>query len=448
MAHSYDLIVIGTGTASGAVATRCRKADWRVAVVDHRPFGGTCALRGCDPKKMLVSVTEALDRAQRLEGKGLSAEGMRIAWPDLIRFKRGWTDPIPKAKAKSYRESGIEAFYGHARFVGENAIEVEGARLEARHIVLANGAEPMKLPIEGFEHLRSSDDFLALDRLPKRIAFIGGGYIGFEFSHIAARAGAEVLMLEMAEHVLPQFDPDLVKRLIKRTQQLGVDIRSNHKVKRITQTDDGFSIEAETPEGTTRFNADLVIHSAGRVPATAELDLDAAGIAHENGKPKLNDYLQSVSNPAVYAAGDATDGIPLTPVASLESAAVAANLLEGNTTTVDYLGIPSAVFTVPALAKVGLLESEAREQGHAFEVKHDDMSGWYHSLRVNESCAAFKILIEKESGRILGAHLIGPDAAETANLFAFAVRLKLSAADLKHGSFIYPTGASDIGSML
>src|SRR4051812_8660288 len=196
--QTYDLVALGTGTAATGVARRCRAAGWRVAIVDERPFGGTCALRGCEPKKTLWTVAEACDRARRLAGAGLCAEALRIDWPALMAFKRSFTDPVPGRRPEEYARAGIAALRGAARFVGPNAVEVEGVgRLEARHVLIATGAEPARLPIAGAGLLRTSDDVLELDRLPESILFVGS-YASFELAHITARAGARAVMFAVS----------------------------------------------------------------------------------------------------------------------------------------------------------------------------------------------------------------------------------------------------------
>ncbi|MEX1213558.1 NAD(P)/FAD-dependent oxidoreductase [Saccharospirillum sp.] len=447
--NNYDLIVIGTGTAASVTAFNCRKAGWSVAVIDHRPFGGTCALRGCDPKKMLIAAAEVIDGVERMGAIDTVQGEVRIDWAALQRHKRSFTDPVPDKRERAYAKKGIEVYHGRARFTGRNTVVVDDTALTARHIVIAAGAEPARLPIEGAEHLALSEDFLELESLPRRIVLVGGGYIGFEFAHIAARAGAEVTMLNRGEQPLAAFDPHLVRLLVERTRALGVDVRLGHEVKAVRKTGDGFDIQVEGPEGRVDIATDLAIHSGGRKPALEALDLDVADIAHENGKLKLDQTFRSTSNSAVYAAGDAGGGpLPLTPVAALEAHAVVDNLLENKEATVDYIGIPSVVFTLPPLARVGLLEAEAKQQGLRFKVKHESVPGWFTAQRVNESCYAFKILVEEGSQRILGAHLIGPDAAEVINLFGFAMRSGLDAEAIRHATFAYPTAASDIESML
>jgi glutathione reductase (NADPH) len=449
MARSYDLVVIGTGTAASVAAYSCRAAGWRVAVIDHLPFGGTCALRGCDPKKVLVGAAEAVDRAGRMRGKGIAGGEPAIDWPALIAFKRSFTYPVPQQREEAFGKNGIDAFHGRARFHGPWAVEVEGEILESRFVLIATGAVPMRLGISGEEHLRTSTDFLELDELPRRIVLVGGGYIAAEFSHIAVRAGATVTVLEQMDRILPQFDQDLVGWLVAKSRSLGIDLRLRTRVEAIEKSEAGFRVVTETSGTKSSVEADLAVHAAGRVPNLDALDLDAGGVAHEKGRLKLNEFLQSTSNPAVYAAGDvASSGPPLTPAASHDAKVVAANMLHGNNEKPNYLGVPSIVFANPPLARVGLLEDDARAQDLRFRVKHESTSGWYTARRVAEDCAGFKVLIEESSERILGAHLIGPHADEIINIFALAIRAELNTAALKSAIFGYPTAASDIGYML
>ena len=447
---TYDLIVIGTGTAATVTAKGCRKANWSVAIIDHLPFGGTCALRGCDPKKMLIVATEVIDSFERIGGIDTVKGQLHIDWAALQRHKQSFTDPVPADRERAYAKLGIDAHHGRARFGGPDTVVVDGKTLKAKHIVIAAGAEAVELPIEGAEYLSLSDEFLNLESLPKRIVLVGGGYIGFEFAHIAARAGASVTILNRGQQALTGFDPDLVTMLVERTRAVGVDVRLGCEVKAVRKHRGGdFEVEAEGPDGRFVIETDLAIHSGGRAPALEALNLDVAGVAHDRGRLTLDKAFRSTSNPAVYAAGDAAGGpLPLTPVAALETHAVVANLLENKGVTVDYTGIPSAVFTLPPLARVGLLEAEARAQGLRFRVKHESVPGWFTARSINEPCYGHKVLVEEGSERILGAHLIGPQASEVINLFGFAIRNGLTTSAIKHATFTYPSAASDIESML
>jgi glutathione reductase (NADPH) len=450
MAESLDLVVIGTGTGGSAPASRCREAGWRVAVVDDQPYGGTCALRGCDPKKVLVGAADLVDWHRRMAGRGVAADAC-IDWPALMRFKRTFTDRVPASREAAFQKAGSATHHGEARFIGEDRLVVAGHELQAAHFVIASGAEPRRLDIPGEEHLRTSTDFLELYQLPKRIALVGAGYIALEFAHIARRAGAEVVMLGR-ERALAQFDQDLVQRLVTHTRTLGVDVRLNAPATGVEAYSGGYRVHFRGPSGDQAVEADLVVHAAGRVPKTRELDLGTANVRTDaRGAVEVNEYLQSASNPRIYAAGDAAlppGSQPLTPVAAHEGLVVASNLLHGNQKRPDYRGIPSVVFTIPPLAGVGLTEAEARRQHVDVRVNTEDTSQWYSNRRVNESCAMFKTIVENGSDRILGAHLLGPYAEEVINLFALAIRQGLTATDLKHQIYAYPTSGSDLPYMV
>lgn len=449
MQGRYDLVVIGSGAGATTAAFRCRAAGWRVAIVDHRPFGGTCALRGCDPKKVLVGIADALDQSQRLRGKGISGGEPSIDWRQLMAFKRSFTDPVPNRREEELAKHGIDAFREHARFRGPNAIEVGNQTLETRFTLIATGAVPMRLGIAGEEYLATSTDFLELDELPKRLVFVGGGFIAAEFSHVAARAGAAVTILERSPTVLAQFDQELVGWLNDKSAGLGIDIRLKTRVESIEKTRDGFRVVTISEGTRSVVEADLVVHAAGRTPDLETLDLAAANVSQESGRLLLNEFLQSTSNPAVYAAGDAaSSGPPLTPVASRDGAVVAANMVEGNQQRPNYQGVASVVFTIPPLASVGLLEDEAQRRNLRYRVRHEKTSDWYTARRVGEDYSGFKILIEDGTERILGAHLIGPHAEEVINVFALAIRADLPVSRLKEAIFAYPTAGSDIAYML
>lgn len=445
---AYDLIVIGTGTAAQVAAGRVRKAGRSVAVIDHRPFGGTCALRGCDPKKMLVSGAEAIDLARRMHGRGVVGD-LQIDWKELIAFKRTFTDPVPKRREESFAKQGIDAFHGTARFTSHETIAVEGRTLKGNHVLIASGARPAPLRFPGAEHAITSDAFMELEQLPERVVLVGGGYISAEFSHIAARAGARVTVLQRGERMLLNFDPNLVGWLMEKFREMGVDVRTGNTVTAIEQSGSEYRVHTENSQTNGVVAADLVVHAAGRVPDIEELNLPAAAVAVDGGRLRLNDYLQSISNPIVYAAGDAAArGPPLTPVSSHDAKVVAANILDGNRHRPDYRGVPSVAFTLPPIASVGLSEAAARQQMPNVRVNSAKVAAWYTARRVGESVYGYKTLIDESSGRILGAHLVGPHIDEVINLFALAIRHELTTDALKSTMFAYPTGASDIGYML
>src|SRR6478672_10679823 len=511
----FDLIVIGTGVAATTAAYKCKSAGWSVAIIDSRPFGGTCALRGCDPKKVLVGAADIVESVTRMKNKGISNEIkcdserdslIKINWKELMNFKRTFTEPVPKNREDSFHKAGITSFHGIAQFTASNSIKIiennnhngddnnndivhnqnkfynkkkdnhgygGGDRekiIEGKFILISTGSTPIPLKIQGKEHLITSDQFLDLDNLPSKIVFVGGGYISFEFAHIAARAGSQVTILHRSEKPLGNFDSNLVNVLLQKSQDIGIDIKLNapvNKIEKVTEYSEGFLIYFSNNYKDGKIDtikADLVVHGAGRVPNLSNLNLDVGNIKYDSRKGvSVNEYLQSISNSSVYSAGDVSDtqGLPLTPVASYEAEIVASNLLQGNHLKPNYKGIPSVVFTIPPLSSVGMLEEEAKEKGLIYKVTHQNSSNWYSSKRINEKFSAFKILIEEssqgsgggesnntENSRILGAHILGHNSEEVINIFALAIRLGLSKEKIKDMLFSYPTNSYDVNYML
>jgi glutathione reductase (NADPH) len=252
----YDLVIVGSGTAAQVASSRVRAAGWSVAVIDHLPFGGTCALRGCDPKKILISGVEAVDWTRRMHGRGVVGDA-KINWRDLIAFKRTFTDPVPAEQERRYAQQGVDAYYGTARFTGPSAVEVDGMALQARHVLIATGARPVPLGFPGADHVITSDQFLELAELPARIVMVGGGYIAAEFSHIAARATAKVTVLQRADHMLTHFDPELVGWLMEKFAEIGVEVRTGTAVEAVEAEGSGFCVRARSGSQTLAVEADL-----------------------------------------------------------------------------------------------------------------------------------------------------------------------------------------------
>jgi len=445
----FDLLVVGTGASGATVAEACAKKSWRVAIVDERPYGGTCALRGCDPKKILVHAAELIDWSQRMHDDGIRGD-ISIDWPQLMRFKRSFTDPFPPERERELRDAGVATYNGTARFVDGSTIAISNERIKARRIVLAAGAHPAPLGLPGEEHLITSEDFLDLDALPRRIAFIGGGYIAFEFAHVAARAGATPVILQRGARVLTGFDTSLVDRIVQIGANVGIDVRVDVDVHRIERTSDGVRVCGARSGETFALECDAAVHAAGRVADLDRLDLDAGGVARTNKGVAVNEFFQSCSNSGVYAVGDCADGggFPLTPTAAAEGDLVARNLVEGNHVTLDFSGLASIVYTIPALGMTGLTEEHARERGLRYVMHEGDTTQWYSSRSVRARGSCYRLLVEESSGVIVGAHVLGPHTEELINVFSLAIRAKIPAAVLKAALFAYPTGSSDIEPML
>jgi glutathione reductase (NADPH) len=447
MKYDYDVTVIGTGTSAYFVVNNCLAANLKVAVVDRQEYGGTCALRGCQPKKYLVAAAEAVDRCRRMQSIGVK-NIPEIDWPALMRSKNAFTDPIPKSTEEGFREKGAFTFHGEARFTGPNAIEVDGQQISAKHIVVATGAIPRPLNIMGEEYLTTSDQFLNMEAMPKKIIFVGGGFISMEFAYVSAICGAEVTILQKGSRILPQFDPDLVEVLEDAYREAGIRIAKNACVDRIDRQ--GTDLLAGCLQISDRkFRGDMVVHGAGRIPVINDLNLEAGSIDYSPRGVTVDRYLQSISNPAVFAIGDAAaTNYQLATTADLEGEIASRNIISGNRAIPDETVVPSVVFSMPPLASVGISETQAGESEIDINVNKGDMTRWPSSRRIGQKHAFFKIIQEAKSGRILGAHLLGHNADEVINVFAMAVRMKLTGTALKEMLWAYPTYTSDLKYMV
>ncbi|MCR4340129.1 MAG: FAD-dependent oxidoreductase, partial [Gemmatimonadaceae bacterium] len=265
-AKRFDLVVIGTGAGGSAPARKCAAAGWSVAIVDDQPYGGTCSLRGCDPKKVLVGAAELLDWHRRMSGAGLVGEAS-IDWPALMRFKRTFVADVPEQRRESFAQAGIATYQGIARFLSQDVLLVGDEPLQSDRFVIASGAKPKRLGIPGEDLLRDSTQFLELESLPPRLALVGAGYIGFEFAHIARRAGAAVTLLGRGQP-LSRFEPEHVRLLVEHTRALGVDVRLDADVGTIEQRGAELRVHFTTPAGADSVDVDVAVHSGGRAPAT------------------------------------------------------------------------------------------------------------------------------------------------------------------------------------
>jgi glutathione reductase (NADPH) len=437
MNDRFDLLVIGTGPAGATVAAAAAAEGLKTAIADKGPFGGTCALRGCNPKKVLTSAAGIVNRCRAMTGKGIRG-GCRLEWPELIQFSNSLTDPVPEKRERSFRKRGISGFHGHARFTGPETVEIGDQSVSADRIVIATGAEPISLGIAGEELLTTSDQFLELKNLPELVVFIGGGYISFEFAHAAARAGRTAIILEATGAPLQSFDPDLVKLLIDASRNEGIKVAVDSPVTSLKRIHDMIVVTAGRNENTL-YETHTAVHGAGRAAAIGGLDLDKGDVAVNDKGIEINEFLQSVSNPRVYVAGDANaSGIQLTPVAEMEARTVIRNITKGNSMKPDYRAVPSVVHTTPILASVGMSEAEAQEQGVEYRVLFKDTSSTSSTRRLGLSRSAVKFLLDPAGG-ILGAHLLGHHVDEVINLLALAVKRKIPAAELTSHPWAFPT---------
>jgi glutathione reductase (NADPH) len=443
--ENYDVVILGGGNAAMGATVATREAGLSVAMIEMRDLGGTCPNRGCMPKKVLVAAAHSLDEISRAHHHGITVGAPSLDWAALIAREKQMIAGIPDSLAGSMARRGVEVIHGQGEFVGPNAVRVGDRTLEAAHIVIATGSKPRHLPLPGAEHLVTSDDVLDDPKLPRDVVFIGGGVIALEFGHVFARAGSKVTILEMLPQLLPAIDPDAAARLRGETERIGVAIHTGVAVSRIEPAAGGYRV-VFTEDGAERsIAAERIVNGAGRVADLDGLGLDSGGVRHERGHVLVDAFLRSVSNPAVYVCGDAAGkAAQLSPIATYEGQIVGHNIAQGASRKPDYASIPSCIFTVPALATVGMSEAQARDKGLKTRAQATDMSGWLSAKTYAETAAWAKIVVDESSDHILGAQILGHAAEELIHLFALAIRFGITAGQLKETVYAFPTFSADV----
>jgi glutathione reductase (NADPH) len=446
--RSFDVVILGGGNAGMGVTVPTREAGLSVAMIEPDLLGGTCPNRGCMPKKVLVAAVHALDEIGRAKAHHIAVDQPRLDWASLIDREKAMIAGIPGSLAETMRRRGVEVIRNRGRFAGPNAVTVDGEILEAKHIVIATGSKPRRLPFPGAELMITSDDVLSERSLPGSVVFIGGGVIALEFSHVYARAGAKVTILEVLPRLLTNMDADAVAQLHSETERIGVVIHTAVEISRIERAGQRLRVVYQQDGSEHAVEADRVVNGAGRVPDLDGLDLAAGGVASEHGRIALDAHLRSITNTAVFACGDAVASSPqLSPIATYEGRIVGRNIVAGPRHAPDYASIPACVFTVPALASVGLTQTAAGEQGIAVRVEVNDMRNWLSGRTYAETAAWAKVLIDKKTDRIIGAHILGHAGEELIHIFALAMKHGIAAADVKDLVYGFPTFSADIKSM-
>ncbi len=445
---TYDFLAIGSGVAGTTAVIECAKNNLKTAIVDNKPYGGTCPLRGSDPKKILLGAAELYEWFGRMKDKGVVTGEIKINWRNLIKYKCGYTENIPSQVKETLNDMKIDSFNGNATFMDRNTVKINDTIIRAKNILIATGSIPAKLSFEGAELMSSSDEFLALKDLPARIIFVGGGFISLEFAQAAARAGAESIIIHSGSRILEAFDNDLVNLISKATESSGIKIILNNRVSRIEKIGSVFT--ARLTPSNKEIEADMIMHGAGRVANVYNMQLEKGNIAFDKSGIKVNEYLQNITNNHIYAAGDvsSTDGAYLATVAAMEGRIAAANIISGNHQQPSYENIPSAVFTIPTMASVGMSEDDAKKAGYNYESRFQETANWFTSYRIGEQYSAFKIIKDINTDKILGAHLLGNACEEVINLFTFGIKNGLTATQMKNSVYTYPTASSDIIHML
>ncbi|PRP67512.1 dihydrolipoyl dehydrogenase family protein [Nonlabens agnitus] len=441
----YDVFVLGTGTAGKLVANRCKNAGLKVGIIDNREYGGTCSQRGCDPKKLLLASSEAVDYARNMQGDGVEGE-VNINWRDAYNYIRRYTQNIPDNTESSLKENGIDCYHGDGSFVDEKTFVFDDTTITANYFVIATGMQPRPLTIPGADHLLTSEDFFKMKDVPEKMVFIGGGYIGMEFSHMMARAGVKVTIIEQGDQILSPFEKFVADYLMEDSIKLGIDIKLESTLSSVEKKDGRFVVHYGNEGSIHQITTDVVYNTTGRVPSTKSLHLDKAGVVTDQGSVVVNDCLQSTTNERFYACGDVTNmNLPLTPLSNLEGAIAAKNIIEGKHPLVP-VDIPSVAFTIPQVASIGLNEAQAKNQNKKFKVLKGDASGWFNTRRMNAGTYAYKVLVDDETGMVLGAHIVSHEAGETINLFSVAMNHDITFQHLQQTVFTYPSWANDLKS--
>ena len=444
----YDVFVIGSGIAGQTVAKACIKKGLSVAMADKREFGGTCAIRGCDPKKIMMQFADLLQHAKQLEASGI-AELPKIKWKTVQKFKSQFTNPVPKSTEEDLSDLGIVLYHQSPKFISETEMMVEGKKVSAETFVIATGYVPRELQFDGAELLGTSDDILNLKKIPKSATFIGSGYVGMEFCYMLSTLGCKVTVLEVGDRALSQFDAFLVDKVIDELKKNGVKFIFNAETLSVKQGKKKIKIKYQHNGKTHKISNKAVFNTSGRVPATALLELDKANITADDTGVLVNDFLQSISHKNVYACGDVSSkSLPLTPLSGLQGYIVAHNIINGNQKEFQEPLVPSVVFTQPNLASVGYSEAAAKARYKNVKVYQGDAIGWYNAKKEKAGAYAYKILANERTNEIVGAHLLSTEANETINVLATAINNGMTVDAFKKMIFTYPSYSNDLKSMM
>ena len=443
--HDYDLFVIGGGSGGVRGARMAALAGARVAIVESDRYGGTCVIRGCVPKKFFVYASHFHEDFEDSAGFGWAAGEPQFDWTRLIANKDQEIGRLEGIYERLLNEAGVEVRRGHARLLDVHRVEVEGERImSAETILIATGGHPVFPSGHGWEHAITSNEAFHLERLPERVLVYGGGYIAVEFAGIFNGLGSQVTQVYRGPQILRGFDDDVRDTLAGEIVKKGVDLRVETLIDRIERS--GETLRVHLSDGAVH-NCDLVMAATGRRPNTANLGLEAAGVAlDDRGAVKVDAFSRS-SQPNIYAVGDVTDRINLTPVAIQEAMAFVDTVFKGSPRPMDHEKVPSAVFSQPPIGTVGLSESQARERLGAVDIYRSTFRHLKHTLSGRDEMTMMKLIVARDSGRVVGAHMVGVDAPEIIQGVAIAIRAGATKADFDATVGIHPTAAEEFVTM-
>jgi glutathione reductase (NADPH) len=436
----YDLFVIGAGSGGIRASRISHHLGGRVAIAENYRIGGTCVIRGCVPKKLLSYAAHYAEDFEDARGYGWSLEGASFSWPALIANKNREIARLSAVYTDGFAKVGITVIEGTAKLVDAHTVAIGERRVTAQHILVATGGWPVKPSIPGIEHAITSNEAFELAALPKRILIVGGGYVAVEFAGIFHGLGSEVTLCYRGEQILRGFDDDVRKHLHDEMGKKGVRILLKSEVSRIDRRSNG-TLDA-TVNG-SRIECDAVMVAAGRKPNTARLGLAEAGVKlDEEGGVVVDRFCRS-SAENIFAVGDVTNRIALTPVAIREGGAVALTLFGGVETPVDLDDVPSAVFSQPPVGTVGLSQSRAIEKFGKVDIYKASFRPLRHTLSGRDERTLVKLVVDAATQRVVGAHMVGADAPEIIQGIAIAVKAGLTKAQFDATVGIHPTAAEE-----
>ncbi len=438
----YDLFVIGAGSGGVRAARVAAGLGARVAVAEsHRP-GGTCVIRGCVPKKLLVYAAHFRDELEDAAAYGWQADAT-FSWPTLIANKDREIARLEDHYRSLLEGAGVELLDGRATLADAHTVEIGAQRCSAQHVLVATGGHPVRPGIPGAELAITSDEAFQLPELPRRVLIVGGGYVGVEFGGIFHGLGAQVTIAYRGEQILRGFDDDVRRHLHDQLVGKGLDVRLECDVRGIERRADGsLSATLITAGAPQVLEVDAVMFATGRRPSTAGLGLEVAGVQLDRLGAVAVDQYSCSSVPGIHAVGDVTNRVALTPVAIREGAALATTLFGGQRVAVDHDCVPHAVFSQPPVGTVGLSEAEAAARGAA-EVYPATFRPLKHTLSGRQERTLVKLVVDAASERVLGAHMVGPDAPEIIQGIAIAVKAGLTKPQFDAAVAVHPTAAEE-----
>ncbi|HEX8698082.1 MAG TPA: glutathione-disulfide reductase [Myxococcaceae bacterium] len=443
--YDFDMFTIGAGSGGVASSRRAGSYGARVAICEDDRVGGTCVLRGCVPKKLLVYGSHFRHEFEDAVGYGWSVPETKLDWKKLQAAKDKELDRLNSVYKRLLRDSGVQLIEGRGRVVDPHTVEVAGKRYTAANILVATGSRAHLPKLAGIEHAMTSDGALNLQELPRRVIVVGGGYIGVEFAGIFNALGAKVTMLIRGDTLLRGFDDDVRSFLTQEMRKKGVDIRSEVFVQDLEKRADG-SLSVLTKMGDT-LEADTVLFATGRVPNTKGIGLEEVGVELNERGAVVVDAGSRSSVESIYAVGDVTDRLNLTPVAIGEGRALAETLFNNNPLQLDHAGVPSAVFSQPPVCTVGLSELEARRLHGQVDVYVSSFKPMKFTLSGRDERTMMKVIAERSSGRVLGFHMVGQDAPEIVQGLAVALKCGVTKKQLDSTMGIHPTAAEEFVTM-